>query len=105
MEARKQKEMEDNKPENMSAEKIALMAKFGYEDGDDNADGGGDAEKTMNNRDHAAAVTRKAAEKQKTVKTQTKQDARAETKQANADKLAKKEERRKKAGKQERQKM
>mmetsp|Transcript_22089 Transcript_22089/g.48033 ORF Transcript_22089/g.48033 Transcript_22089/m.48033 type:complete len:225 (+) Transcript_22089:84-758(+) len=108
MEARKQKELEDNKPENMSEEKIALMSKFGYEDGNDNAEAGhdgGDSEKPMTNRDHAAAMSRKEAEKQKSVKTQTKGEAQRETKQAKSDKLAKKEERRKKAGKRERQKM
>jgi len=109
VEARKQKELEGNKVENMSKEKIALMAMYGYEDENDGAEEGEDGEdsgKPMTNRDHAAAVNAQNAQKQKsTSNVQTKDQARAETKKAKADKMAKKEERRKRAGKKERQKM
>lgn len=108
VEARKQAELEANKVENMSGDKIALMAKYGYEDGNNDDvdgaanDGGVDTEKPMSNRDHAAAVNQQNAQKQRSTHTQTKKEARAETAKAKADRNAKKEERRKKAGKRER---
>lgn len=112
MEARKQRELEDGKLENMSAEKIALMSQFGYEDDGEPepGQGVGDAAATApptNNRDHAAATVRQEAERRRTATAggPTKADARKETKQAKLDKAAKKDERRKKAGKRERQKM
>lgn len=109
MEARKQQELESNKVENMSKEKQALMAKYGFEtpDGDTNTagEGSGDTEQPITNRDHAAAVSKQNAQKQRSTKTQSKQEARQETKNAKAAKLAQKEERRKKAGKRERQRM
>lgn len=110
VEARKQKELESNKVENMSKDKIALMAMYGYEDGNEDGEagheGGGDSEKPMNNRDHAAAVSQQNAQKMRSgVGQQTKKEAQQETKRAKADKNAKKEERRNKAGKRERQKM
>lgn len=106
VEARKQMELESNKLENMSKDKIALMSKYGYEDGSDDAEiehDGGDSEKPMSNRQHAAAMSHQNAQKQKSAPVQTKQEARQETAKAKADKNAKKEERRKKAGKRERQ--
>mmetsp|Transcript_35532 Transcript_35532/g.85727 ORF Transcript_35532/g.85727 Transcript_35532/m.85727 type:complete len:108 (+) Transcript_35532:338-661(+) len=106
MEARKQKELEASKVENMSEEKIALMSKYGYENGDEDAEigpDGGAIENPITNRDHAAAVSLKNDHKQRSGNTQTKQEARQATAKAKADKNAKKEERRKKAGKRERQ--
>jgi len=105
VEARKQMELESNKVENMSKDKIALMAMYGYEDGNDNNEtqNDGESDKPVTNRDVAAAVNRQNTQKQKSVQTQTKQEARQETKKAKADKMAKKEERRKRAGKKERQ--
>mmetsp|Transcript_12356 Transcript_12356/g.22303 ORF Transcript_12356/g.22303 Transcript_12356/m.22303 type:complete len:224 (-) Transcript_12356:73-744(-) len=104
VEARKQMELESNKLENMSKDKIALMAMYGYEDGNDNNEtqNDGESDKPVTNRDVAAAMNRQNTQKQKSVQTQTKQEARQETKKAKADKMAKKEERRKKAGKKER---
>src|SRR6056300_1855731 len=100
MEARKQQDLESSKVENMSAEKRALMAKYGFEtpDGDTNTagEGSGDTEQPITNRDHAAAVSKQNAQKQRSTKTQSKQEARQETKNAKAAKLAQKEERRKK---------
>ncbi len=106
IDARKQVQLDNEKLENMSEEKIALMRKYGYEDSDDDAEGGhdgGDTEPPITNHDHAAAMLLQQAQKLKSVPKQTKNDARQETKQMKADKNAKKEERRKKAEKRERQ--
>lgn len=108
VEERKQKELEASKLENMSGDKMALMAKYGYEDGDEEdeaGNGGDDSEKPVSNREYAAAMSRENGQKQRSTKVQTKMEARQETKMAKASKEAKKEERRKKAGKKERQKM
>ena len=100
MEAKKQRELHDGKVENMSADKMAMMSRFGYEQPDDNE--AGDSEQPMSNKDHAAATNRDNAKKLRSGVVQTRQEERQKTKQAKADKLAKKEERRKRAGKQER---
>lgn len=105
METRKQLELESSKLENMSEEKRALMAAYGFEDGDgtERGQGVGDAEeKPSSNRDHAAAISKQNAQKERAGQSQTKQEARIATAKAKADKMAKKEERRKKAGKRER---
>lgn len=104
MEARKQMQLEANKVENMSSEKMALMAKYGYEDADaDNTDPGGeDSQTQITNRDHANAAALQNAQKQRSTNVQTKKEAREQTAKAKADKKAKLEERRKKAGKKER---
>jgi hypothetical protein len=103
IEARKQLDLDKGKPENMSEDKIALLTKYGYEDSQDDADDGGDTEAPITNHDHAAASSLQKAQKLKSSPTQTKQEARQETKKMKADKNAKKEERRKKAEKRERQ--
>jgi hypothetical protein len=106
IEARKQLELDSDKPENMSKDKIALMTKYGYEDSEDDADKGhdsGDTGAPIPNHDHAAALSLLKAQKLKSAPKQTKQEARQETKKMKADKNAKKEERRKKAEKRERQ--
>jgi len=107
MEARKQKELADGRPENMSAEKRAMLDQFGYEDDGEPepGQGVGDSGKLTTNRDHAAAQVRQETEKKKTAGTQSKAEERKKTKQAKLDKLAKKEERRKKTAKKERQRM
>lgn len=104
VEARKQQELEASKVENMSKEKIALMSQYGYEDAEDAEIGldGGALENLMTNRDHAATVSLQNTQKQRSGNTQTKQEARQVTAKAKEDKNAKKEERRKKAGKRER---
>ena len=102
VEERKQKELAANKVENMSSDKIALMAKYGYEDEDGEAEDDGEAGKPMTNKDHAAAVSVQNAKNQRSASKQTKKEAQQETAKAKADKNAKKEERRKKAGKRER---
>ncbi|KAL7533325.1 hypothetical protein ACHAWF_004456 [Thalassiosira exigua] len=101
VEARKQMDLEANKLENMSGDKIAMMAKYGYEEGNTD-DETGNPEKSMSNQDHAAALSQKNAQTQRSAPLQTKKEARQETAKAKADKNAKKEERRKKAGKKER---
>ena len=103
IEARKQLDLDKGKPENMSEDKIALLTKYGYEDSQDDADDGGYTEAPITNRDHAAASSLQKAQKLKSAPTQTKEEARQETKKMKADKNAKKEERRKKAEKRERQ--
>ncbi|KAL3816102.1 hypothetical protein ACHAXA_004527 [Cyclostephanos tholiformis] len=106
IDARKQVQLVNDKPENMSAEKIALIRKFGYEDSDDDAQRGhddGDTEAPNTNHDQAAALLLQKAQKLKSAPKQTKNDARQETKKMKADKNAKKEARRKKAEKRERQ--
>lgn len=106
IDARKQVQLDSEKLEHMSEEKIALMSKYGYEDCDDDAErghDGGDTEAPITNHDHAAALLHQKAQKLKSAPKQTKNDARQETKQMKADKNAKKEERRKKAEKRERQ--
>ncbi|KAL7517232.1 hypothetical protein ACHAWX_002167 [Stephanocyclus meneghinianus] len=105
LEARKQMELESKKLENMSADRIALMAKFGYEmeDGsDDEEEDNEECDKPISNREHAAQQALKSAREQRTVHKQTKKEAQMETKMAKEAQNAKKEERRKKATKGER---
>ena len=94
--------LEAKKAEGISAEKLALMDQYGYEvEGEENVDG--DDNGGASNRDHAAKQhVLENAKKTRSQYQQTKKDARAETKQAKADKNAKKEERRKRATKGER---
>jgi hypothetical protein len=103
IEARKQAELENDKPENMSEAKLALLTKYGYENDEAEGDDDEDTDAPITNRDQAAALSLQKSQKLKSVKGQTKEDARKETKQMKADKTAKKEERRKKAAKRERQ--
>ena len=105
LEEQKKLKLESNKVENMSAAKRALMAQYGYEDGE--TSGTTDDLGTLSAHiDHASAVSKANTQKQRaTTNTQSKADARAETKASKAAKEAKKEERRKKAGKKERQRM
>ncbi|KAL9181222.1 hypothetical protein ACHAXT_010027 [Thalassiosira profunda] len=102
VEERKAKELAANKVENMSHDKIAMMAKYGYEDDDGGAEDDGEPGKPMTNKEHAAAVSMQNAKSQRSSQKQTKKEAQQETAKAKADKNAKKEERRKKAGKRER---
>ena len=94
--------LEAKKKEGISADKLALMDKFGYmaEEGEEEA--GDDNGGATSNRDHAAAQHVENAKKIRSQYQQTKKEARAETKKAQADKNAKKEERRKRATKGER---
>lgn len=103
IEARKQAELENDKPENMSEAKLALLSKYGYENDEDEGHDGEDTDAPITNRDQAAALSLQKSQKLKAEKGQTKEEARKETKQMKADKTAKKEERRKKAAKRERQ--
>eukprot|EP00804_Cyclotella_cryptica_P019152 CCRYP_017786-RA/>CCRYP_017786-RA protein AED:0.42 eAED:0.43 QI:403/0/0.5/1/1/1/2/0/109 len=83
LEARKQMELERKKLENMSADRIALMAKFGYEvehDSDDEEDEKEESDKPISNREHAAQQALKSAREQRTVYKQTKKEAQMETK-------------------------
>ena len=90
----------------MSAAKRALMAQYGYEDGETTVATADNAEKPVTNKEHASAVSKANTQKQRAAtNTQSKADARAETKASKAAKDAKKEERRKRAGKKERQRM
>lgn len=102
IEARKQAELDNDKPENMSEAKIALLSKYGYENDEAKCDDGEVTDAPVTNRDQAAALSLQKAQKMKSEKGQTKEEARKETKQMKADKTAKKEERRKKAAKRER---
>ena len=105
LEEQKKLKLESNKVENMSAAKRALMAQYGYEDGE-TTDAADNAEKPVTNKEHASAISKANTQKQRAAtNTQSKADARAETKASKAAKEAKKEERRKKAGKKERQRM
>ena len=93
--------MEAKKQEEMSADKLALMNKFGYEveDGEDEEEDTG----VTSNRDHAVKQKAEQAQKLRSNNNQpTKSQLRAETMKAKADKNAKKEERRKRAAKGER---
>ena len=102
VEARKQIQLHEGKIENMSQEKIAMLSRFGYEDGND--DTGEDSEQPMSNKDHAAATNRDNVKKMRSGSgvVPTKLEERQKTKQAKADKLAKKEERKQRTGKLER---
>ncbi|KAL3775907.1 hypothetical protein ACHAWO_012554 [Cyclotella atomus] len=102
--ARKQHELESKKVENMSADRIALMAKFGYEN-DEDSDNAEEEEddKPKTNREVAAEQNHlKNSRDLRSAAVQTKKDARAETKKAKELQAAKKEERRKRATKGER---
>lgn len=92
--------MEAKKKEEMSADKLALLDKFGYEVEDE--EDGEEETGVTNNRDHAAKQNMEQAQTLRSNHNQTKAQQRAETKKAKADKNAKKEERRKRAVKGER---
>ena len=113
VEARKQMELERQKLKNISVEKMALIAKFGYEEENDenedsedegktNSGSGEDSYKPLTNREYAAQVSLQNAQKLRSAHKQTKKEARTETAKAKADRDAKKEERRKRAVKGER---
>ena len=87
----------------MSADRIALMAKFGYEaDEDHEVEEEDDSGKPKTNREIAAEQNLKKSRELRSAATQTKKDARSETKKAKELQAAKKEERRKRASKGER---
>lgn len=103
--------------DNLSAEKRALMEKFGWCAEDDDADaggggtGGGDGGKggdggdaaPASNREYAAQMAKEHSKKQRSMtNTVSKSDSRVETKKAKDDKKAQKEARRKRATKGER---
>lgn len=92
--------MEAKKLETMSADKLALLDKFGYEVEDEE----GEEEDTgvTTNRDHAANKSAEHSQKLRSTNQPSKAQLRAETTKAKADKNAKKEERRKRAAKGER---
>mmetsp|Transcript_9602 Transcript_9602/g.19315 ORF Transcript_9602/g.19315 Transcript_9602/m.19315 type:complete len:209 (+) Transcript_9602:2045-2671(+) len=92
--------LEAKKLEAMSAEKLALLDKFGYEveDEEDEEEDTG----VTTNRDHAVKQSAEHSQKLRSNNQPSKMQLRAETKKATADKNAKKEERRKRASKGER---
>jgi hypothetical protein len=103
LETRKQQELEGRKVENMSADRIALMAKFGYEQDDDcNEDDEEEGDKPKTNREYAAQQHLKNSRELRKGSIQTKKDAQTETKKAKELLATKKEERRKRATKGER---
>jgi hypothetical protein len=102
LEARKQSELENRKIENMSADRIALMSKYGYENDEDEDGPEGEAEPTISNKEHAAQQNLKSAREARGAQKQTKKEAQMETKKAKEMQNAKKEERRKRAVKGER---
>ena len=93
--------LEAKKQETISADKQALLDKFGYEVEDEE----GDEEDAglATNRDHAAKQSAEHSQKLRSNNQPSKAQLRAETSKAKADKNAKKEERRKRAAKGERQ--
>ncbi|KAL7495195.1 hypothetical protein ACHAWT_007752 [Skeletonema menzelii] len=93
--------LEAKKLETMSADKLALLDKFGYEvDDEENED---EEAGVATNRDHAAKQSAEHSQKLRSNNNQpSKAQLRAETMKAKADKNAKKEERRKRAVKGER---
>mmetsp|Transcript_19008 Transcript_19008/g.27068 ORF Transcript_19008/g.27068 Transcript_19008/m.27068 type:complete len:209 (-) Transcript_19008:471-1097(-) len=92
--------MEAKKLETMSADKLALLDKFGYEVEDE--EGGEEDTGVTTNRDHAANKSAEHSQKLRSTNQPSKAQLRAETTKAKADKNAKKEERRKRAAKGER---
>ena len=92
--------LEAKKLETMSADKLALLDKFGYEvDDEENEEEEAGA---TTNRDHAAKQSAENTQKLRSKNQPSKAQLRKETMKAKADKDAKKEERRKRAAKGER---
>lgn len=92
--------LEAKKLEVMDSDKLALISKFGYE-----VDAEEDVEEdtgVTTNRDHASKQAAEHSQQLRSKNQPSKDELRAETKKAKADKNAKKEERQKRATKGER---